>query len=88
MFDATEIIFLGHMITQENVRPDPQRAAIIQDCKQPQTFCELCKFLGMIHFYRRHMKHTAENQSILNDYLKCAKKNDNCIIEWTAQAIQ
>lgn len=85
-FGVNEIVFLGYTITREGTKPDPNRVMAIREHKRPENVKELRAFLGTINFYRRYLKNAAENQAILNNYLRNVKKNDNRRIDWTEEA--
>ncbi|UYV84003.1 hypothetical protein LAZ67_X000860 [Cordylochernes scorpioides] len=86
VFAATEIEFLGYLITPMGTKPLPSRVQVIQDYKLPDTIQDLRKFLGMVNFYRRHIKGASDTQAILHNYLQGAKKNDKRRIKWTDEA--
>ena len=67
---AAELEFLGYLITSSGSRPLPEKVQIIRNYKLPETVKELRTFLGLINYYRRHLKNAAQNQAILHDYLK------------------
>ncbi|CAB0014461.1 unnamed protein product [Nesidiocoris tenuis] len=78
--------FLGYLITPAGVLPLPDRVKAIKDYKLPETIQDLRTFLGVLNFYRRHIKDAAATQAILHDYLKGARKKDKRKIEWTSEA--
>ena len=46
-FALAEVRFLGHVVTQKGVKPDPEKVAIIEDIiKQPKNVTEVRAFLG------------------------------------------
>lgn len=87
-FGKNEIIFLGHQITTEGTKPDPEKVNAILNYQRPKTIRELRRFLGSLNFYRRFIKNAADRQAILNNYLKGAKKKDNRPIDWTEESIK
>ena len=53
-FALAEVKFLGHIVTQKGVKPDPEKVAAIEDTiKQPKTVTEVRAFLGTTGFHRR-----------------------------------
>lgn len=42
----------------------------------------------MIIFYTKHVKNAAQNQYLLNDYLKGSKKKDKQKIKWSEEGIK
>ncbi|GFV70917.1 retrovirus-related Pol polyprotein from transposon 297 [Trichonephila clavipes] len=62
VFDVTELIFLGHLITPDGIKPLPDKVQAVLDYKQPETVGSLRKFLGLLNFYRRFLPKAAEQQ--------------------------
>ncbi|GFV49305.1 retrovirus-related Pol polyprotein from transposon 297 [Trichonephila clavipes] len=68
VFGVTELIFLGHLITPDGIKPLPDKVQAVLDYKQPETVGSLRKFLGLLNFYRRFLPKAAEQQ----------QKSDKC----------
>lgn len=47
-FGRQEAKFLGHIISAEGVRPDPDKKKAVQEMKEPINTSELRSFLGML----------------------------------------
>ncbi|GFY13698.1 hypothetical protein TNCV_4960681 [Trichonephila clavipes] len=62
VFGVTELIFLGHLITPDGIKPLPDKVQAVLDYKQPETVGSLRKFLGLLNFYRRFLPKAAEQQ--------------------------
>ncbi|GFX83711.1 retrovirus-related Pol polyprotein from transposon 17.6 [Trichonephila clavipes] len=73
VFGVTELIFLGHLITPDGIKPLPDKVQAILDYKQPETVGSLRKFLGLLNFYRRFLPKAAEQQYLLSEFLKGSK---------------
>ena len=67
-FGLSEIKYLGHIITQEGVKLDPENVAAIKDLKQPTNVTEVRAFLGTTGIYRRFMKGYAAIAKPLTDF--------------------
>ena len=52
-FGQTEVKFLGHLITQQGIRPLPSKIDAINNFPEPNSRRKLKQFLGMVNFYRR-----------------------------------
>ncbi|GFX42807.1 hypothetical protein TNCV_2931002 [Trichonephila clavipes] len=65
VFGVTELIFLGHLITPDGIKPLPEKVQAVLDYKQPETVGSLRKFLGLLNFYRRFLPKAAEQQYLL-----------------------
>ena len=51
-----EIKFLGHIISGDGIRPDPEKIQAIIGMNEPENIQELRRFLGMVNFLGRHLK--------------------------------
>ncbi|GFT95036.1 retrovirus-related Pol polyprotein from transposon 17.6 [Trichonephila clavipes] len=60
VFGVTELIFLGHLITPDGIKPLPDKVQAVLDYKQPETVGSLREFLGLLNFYRRFLPKAAE----------------------------
>jgi hypothetical protein len=52
----TEVRFMGHILSEAGVRPDPGKIEAIRDMTAPRDVKELRSFLGMVKYYRRFIK--------------------------------
>ncbi|GFY69544.1 transposon Tf2-12 polyprotein [Trichonephila inaurata madagascariensis] len=75
-FLQTEVDFLGHHISVNGIEPSKERIKVIEDFKFPETVKKLRRYLGVINFYHQFIPNAAENQAVLNNYLKGKKSND------------
>ena len=56
-FGYKEIIFLGHLIKEGKLYPDPSKLAAIQRFPVPTDLTTLKSFLGIANYYRRFIPH-------------------------------
>ncbi|GFU01454.1 retrovirus-related Pol polyprotein from transposon 297 [Trichonephila clavipes] len=88
VFGVTELIFLGHLITPDGIKPLPDKVQAVLVYKQPETVGSLRKFLGLLNFYRRVLPKAAEQQYLLSEFLKGSKgKKDSKPLNWSSEAI-
>ncbi|GFW30207.1 hypothetical protein TNCV_3067591 [Trichonephila clavipes] len=88
VFGVTELIFLGHLITPDGIKPLPDKVQAVLDYKQPETVGSLRKFLGLLNFYRRFLPKAAKQQYLLSEFLKGSKgKKDSKPLNWSSEAI-
>ncbi|GBN93686.1 Retrovirus-related Pol polyprotein from transposon 297 [Araneus ventricosus] len=78
--------FPGYIVTPDGITPLPEKVSAVTDLPEPSTVKELRRFLALINFYRRFVPNAARTQTVLNAYLKGAKKNDKTPITWTEEA--
>lgn len=71
-FSQSEVSYLGHMISNEGIRPDPKKIEALQTIPAPKNVKEVKSFLGIVSYYRRFIHKCA----ILADPLtRLLKKN-------------
>ena len=52
-FLRREVNYLGHIITDEGVKPNPEKVKAVRDFPIPRTQKDIKSFLGLISYYRR-----------------------------------
>ncbi|GBG76634.1 hypothetical protein CBR_g22850 [Chara braunii] len=55
-FGRTRVLYLGHEISTEGLKPDDAKVASIRDWPRPQSVTEMRSFLGMTGYYRTFVK--------------------------------
>lgn len=68
-FLQKEVAFLGHIVTPEGVKPNPNKIEIIKNWPIPTNEKELRGFLGILGYYRKFIK----------DFAKIAKPLTNAL---------
>ncbi len=53
-FGLKKVTFLGHCISAEGSKPDPKNVEAVIKMKALANTREMCRFLGMCGFYRKH----------------------------------
>ena len=79
---ATEVEFLGHIVSKEGLRPNPALLQSIQQIPTPRTVRDVRSFLGLASYYRRFVKEFSKIATPLNRLLEKKKGNN---IEWTKE---
>lgn len=87
-FGKEEIVFLGHVVNQNGISPNPQKVAAVQNFPLPKHAFELKRFLNMINFYRRFIRNPIAHQLPLNNLINGNKKKDKTLIQWTPDTIK
>ncbi|GFU61120.1 retrovirus-related Pol polyprotein from transposon 17.6 [Trichonephila clavipes] len=52
-FFQKEVNYLGHIISAEGVRTDPEKVSTVKNWKRPENLRELRSFLGLCTYYRK-----------------------------------
>lgn len=69
-FLRKEVAYLGHVISEEGVKPDPQKLKAAQEFPRPKNIKEICQFLGFVGYYRRFIPLFSKVAKPLTDLLK------------------
>ena len=77
-FAAKEVTYLGHIISKEGVKVDPDKTDAVRTFPVPKTQTGVRSFLGLANYYRRFIKGFAQIAAPLNNLLR-----DNTPFEWT-----
>ena len=55
-----EIKFLGHVVSQDSIKPDPERVSVLKSKEMPQTLAQLWSFMGLANYHRKFIENYAE----------------------------
>jgi len=69
-FMKKETEFLGHILTKEGIKPNPNKIAIIEKLLLPRTEKQIKSFLGITGYYRKFIKDYAKVAQPITKYLK------------------
>lgn len=75
-FLKTELEFLGHIVTKEGVKPNPNKIEAIMKFSIPKTQKQIKSFLGLVGYYRKFIKDFAK---ITKPLTNCLRKNEKII---------
>jgi len=64
-FACGEIKYLGHLITEEGIRPNPEKVRAIKEMPWPDSAEKMSSFLGLVSYYRAFI----ENCSTISEPL-------------------
>lgn len=59
-FLCKEVIYLGYMITDQGVKPDPEKIICVQNYPTLKNVTEIKQFLGLTGYYRRFVEKYSE----------------------------
>ena len=65
VFARSQVHFLGHVISQEGIRPNPEKVSAIEKYPVPKTVKDVRAFLGICNYYRRFVRDFAKKASPL-----------------------
>jgi hypothetical protein len=66
----TELNYLGHVVTGEGVKPDPNKVRAIKEFPVPKNVTDVKSFLGLAGYYRKFIPQFSKITKPLNDLLK------------------
>ncbi|GBG62959.1 hypothetical protein CBR_g34659 [Chara braunii] len=66
-FGCTRILYLGHEVSADGIRPKDAKVASIRDWPRPQSVIEVRSFSGMCGYYRNFIKNYCTITSPLTD---------------------
>lgn len=73
-FMKKETAFLGHVITKDGLKPNPDKVDVIQKVELPRTEKQLKSFLGLTGYYRKFIRDYAKVAQPLTKFLKKGTK--------------
>lgn len=69
-FMKKETEFLGHILTEEGLKPNPGKIKVIQSLTIPTTQRQIKSFLGLTGYYRKFVKDYAKVAQPITKYLR------------------
>ncbi|GBP03435.1 Retrovirus-related Pol polyprotein from transposon 297 [Eumeta japonica] len=73
-FMKKETEFLGHILTKEGLKPNPNKIKVIQELELPRTEKQIKSFLGLTGYYRKFVKDYAKVAQPMTKYLRKGAK--------------
>lgn len=64
---VAQVEYLGHVFTNEGIRPDPKKIEAIKAFPVPKTVRDIRSFIGLSSYYRRFIKSYAQIATPLNE---------------------
>ena len=74
VFGVTQMTFLGHVVSAEGIKADPEKVKAIVEMSAPKNVNELQRFMGMINYVGKFLPNLAEIAAPLRSLLK--KENE------------
>jgi deoxyuridine 5'-triphosphate nucleotidohydrolase len=69
-FFKKELAFLGHIISEKGIHPDPDKITAVNNQPPPTNLRELRQFLGLASYYRKFVEGFAKIAAPLNQLMK------------------
>ena len=69
-FGFEEILFVGHLVSQEGIKVNPKKIESVQSLAFPKTVKEIQHFLGLCGFYRRFIENFSHIAKPLTELTK------------------
>ena len=73
-FSQSQVKFLGQVVDQSGIRPDPEKIQAIQSVRPPNNVGDVRRFLGMVNHLSKFSPNLAEKSKPLRELL--VKQND------------
>jgi len=65
-----EVLYLGHLISENGVTPNPNKLSCIKEYPRPLTEKDVKSFLGLLNYYRRFVDNFTKIAKYLTNLLK------------------
>jgi len=75
-----ETIYLGHIISENGISPDPSKLTAIKEFPTPRKVKDIQSFIGLTGYYRKFI---ADFSKIVKPLTKLTKKSEK--FEWTVE---
>ncbi|GBG74428.1 hypothetical protein CBR_g18840 [Chara braunii] len=66
----TQVLYLGHVLDGDGIKPEDSKIAAIRDWSTPRTLTELRSFLGLANYYRKFVRNFSTIAAPLRRLLK------------------
>ena len=71
----SSVTFIGHLVSEDGLQPDPRLLDNIQDIQPPTTVSQVRSFLGLVGYYRQFIKGFSNIAAPLNRLLEKNKSH-------------
>jgi hypothetical protein len=69
-FAQTEIKYLGHIVSEQGICPDPKKVEAVQTWPVPKNVHDVKSFQGLVNYFRKFMEHYSEIAVPLTNWTK------------------
>ena len=87
-FFKVSVKYLGHIVSAEGLKAQPEKVEVITNMARPQTIKQLQSFLGMVNYYRKFVKNFSDIASPLTKLTggKANEKRNKKNLQWNDEA--
>ena len=89
-FFTNETNYLGHIISDKGIKPNPEKTRAIEQWKKPTNIKDIRQFHGLISYYRKFIPNFARRAAPLTDLMKGKRVSRGkrqvfvpCKFDWT-----
>jgi hypothetical protein len=87
-FGASEVEYLGHIVSKDGVRVDPKKIEAMQDWSHSKTLKSLHGFLGLTRYYLKFVKNYGKIAAPLTTLLKKNAFSWTLVVDHSFQALK
>ena len=80
-FFCEQLRYLGHLLSPEGIRCDPEKVKAVSELPIPQSFQELSQFLGLAGYYRSLIKGFAQIAAPLHNVMSFSPSQLNAAVK-------
>ncbi|MCG7870381.1 MAG: RNA-directed DNA polymerase, partial [Candidatus Thiodiazotropha taylori] len=76
-----EVVFLGHVVTEQGLKPDVSKIKCIKEWPVPKTLRDVRSFIGFCSYYRRFIRSFSQRAAPINKLLEAGQPfvwTENC----------
>lgn len=79
-FLRKEILYLGHVVSADGIKPDPEKTRVLKDYPVPKNADEVKRFVAFTNYYRKFIPNFAEICYPLNNLSR-----KNVVFDWNEE---
>ena len=88
-FFQKEVEFLGYRLTADGVLPTKDKCQAIEEYEPPKTLKGIKSFVGLVHFYHKHVKDLARIMKPMHELLRGYKKtHGGKKVDWSCPVLK
>lgn len=85
-FCYQQVTFLGYLLSEDGLQPNPERIQPIVNYKKPETVRDVRRLVGLVNWYRRFIPNAAELMAPLTNIIRDEGPTSMKKIRWTDEA--